>query len=159
MTDMLIKLYDLPDVPAEPPVAGPAARLVRKPIGPEHDAVVAWVQQTFGDRWASEARVALHNRPVSLFVALQDGDLVGFSCYDATARAYVGPIGVQDAARRTGIGAALLRAALADMRAVGYGYAIAGSVGPGDFFARVAGAIEIADSTPGLYAGMLRSRV
>lgn len=70
MTDMLIKLYDLPEGPAEPPAVGLSARLVRKPIGPEHDAAVAWVRQTFGDRWASEARVALHNRPVSLFIAM-----------------------------------------------------------------------------------------
>lgn len=159
MSDMLIKLYDLPKAPTEPPVVGSAARIVRKPIGPEHDAVVAWVQQTFGAPWASEARVALHNRPVSLFIAMQDGGLIGFACYDATAKGCVGPIGVQESARRSGIGAALLRAALADMRAVGYGYAVAGAVGPGDFFARVAGATEIADSTPGLYAGMLRSRV
>ncbi|MFM9915532.1 MAG: GNAT family N-acetyltransferase [Rhizobacter sp.] len=157
MTDMLIKLYDLPDGPADQPLAGSAASLVRKPIGPEHDAIVAWVQQTFGDRWASEARVALTNRPVSLFIAMQGAGLVGFACYDATARGCVGPIGVHDSARGAGIGAALLRAALADMRASGYGYAIAGAVGPKDFFSRVAGATDIADSTPGLYAGMFRA--
>ena len=158
MTDMLIKLYDLPEGPAEPTAAGLSARLVRKPIGPEHDAVVAWVRQTFGDRWASEARVALHNRPVSLFIAMQDGDLIGFACYDATAKGLVGPIGVREAERRSGIGAALLRAALTDMRAAGYGYAIAGSVGPGDFFSRVAGATAIAGSTPGLYAGLFKGK-
>ncbi|MDO9314264.1 MAG: GNAT family N-acetyltransferase [Burkholderiaceae bacterium] len=158
MTDMLIKLYDLPDGPAEQHVTGPAARLVRKPIGPEHDAIVAWVQQIFGARWASEARVALTNRPVSLFIAMQGAELIGFACYDATARGCVGPIGVQDAARGSGIGAALLRATLADMRASGYGYAIAGAVGPKDFFSRVAGATDIADSTPGLYAGMFRGQ-
>ncbi len=158
MTDMLIKLYDLPEHPAGLPSAGVVPRIVRKPIGPEHEAIVAWVQGEFGARWASEARVALHNRPVSLFVALQGADAIGFACYDATARGCVGPIGVAATARGAGIGAALLRAALADMRAAGYGYAVAGAVGPGDFFRRVAGAVEIPDSTPGLYAGMLKER-
>jgi hypothetical protein len=42
------------------------------------------------------------------------------------------------------------------MRAAGYGYAIVGAVGAKEFFTRVAGASDIADSTPGLYAGMYR---
>ena len=156
MTDMLIKLYDLPPGAAGESPAGSPAALVRKPIGPEHEAVVAWIQKAFGSRWASEARVALQNRPVSLYIAMQGAKLIGFACYDATARGYVGPIGVDEAARRSGTGAALLRAALADMRAAGYGYAIVGAVGAKEFFTRVAGASDIADSTPGLYAGMYR---
>lgn len=152
MSDMLIRLYALP----APSTATPADPLVRKPIGCEHELIVAWVQAEFGAGWASEARVALQNRPVSLLVAVQDDQPIGFVCYDATARGYVGPIGVQASARGTGIGAALLRAALLEMRTLGYGYAIAGAVGAAAFFSRVAGAVEIADSTPGLYAGRVR---
>jgi predicted N-acetyltransferase YhbS len=76
--------------------------------------------------------------------------------YDATARGFVGPIGVIESARGHGIGAALVLACLHDMRSAGYGYAIAGHVGEPEFFKRVANAIEIPDSTPGLYANMLR---
>lgn len=131
---------------------------IRKPIGPEHDTITAWVARTFSPVWASEARVALNNRPVSLFIAArgEPSELIGFCCYDATARGFVGPIGVAESARGTGVGAALLRACLADMRAVGYGYAVAGSVGAPEFFRRVAGAVEIPDSSPGIYRGMLR---
>jgi len=48
-----------------------------------------------------------------------------------------------------------LRACLNDMHAAGYGYAIVGHVGEPEFFRRIAGAIEIPDSTPGLYADQL----
>lgn len=41
------------------------------------------------------------------------------------------------------------------MRAAGYAYAIIGGVGPADFYARAVGAVEIPDSTPGIYADML----
>ena len=149
--DMLIKLYAV----AEPGRSGGAARL-RKPIGPEHTLVADWVTTLFGAGWASEARVALTNRPVSLWVATRDADLLGFACYDATARGYLGPIGVAESARGQGLGAALLRASLHDMRSAGYGYAIVGGVGAPDFFRRVAGATEIPDSSPGLYANQLR---
>ena len=156
MSDMLIRLYALPALPAV--AAPPVGHLVRKPIGCEHELIAAWVQAEFGAGWASEARVALQNRPISLLVAVQDDQPIGFVCYDATARGYVGPIGVQASARHTGVGAALLRAALVEMRAMGYGYAIAGAVGAVEFFRRVAGAVEIADSTPGLYADRVRQR-
>ena len=151
--DMLIKLYALPGPDAgasSPPCA------IRKPIGPEHDLVIEWIAQESSPGWASEARVALGNRPIGLYIALCQGRLAGFCCYDATARGFVGPIGVAESARGRGIGAALLHACLGDMRAVGYAYAIAGAVGAAGFFRRVAGAVKIEGSSPGLYRDMLR---
>lgn len=150
--DMLIKLYP-PEALAAPARSGV---VIRKPIGPEHLAIGAWVSHRFGTGWASEVQVALSNRPVTLWLATREAALLGFACYDATARGFFGPIGVDSAARSQGVGAALLRACLQDMRACGYGYAVAGGVGAPEFFRRVAGAVEIAESTPGLYAGQLR---
>ncbi len=149
--DMLIKLYDLPAAPA-PLVPGIT---VRKPIGPEHDLVTTWIAEHFSRGWASEAGVALGNRPVSVFIATRDAALLGFCCYDATAKGFVGPIGVGDSARGTGVGAHLLRACLDDMRAAGYGYAVVGYVGAPEFFSKIAGARVIEGSTPGVYGGML----
>lgn len=40
-----------------------------------------------------------------------------------------------------------------------YGYAIIGWVGPAEFYAKAVGAVEIPDSTPGVYRGMLGSNV
>ena len=151
--DMLIKLYDLPAIEG---VSPPSGAICRKPIAPEHDLVGQWVAREFSAGWASEARVALNNRPVSLFIALRAGTLAGFCCYDATARGFVGPIGVAASERGQGLGAALLRACLQDMRSVGYAYAVAGAVGAPEFFRRVAGATEIEGSTPGVYRDMLR---
>jgi ribosomal protein S18 acetylase RimI-like enzyme len=151
--DMLIALATLPAAPALP------GSHIRKPIGPEHDLSAAWIAHHFSPAWASEARAALANRPFTLFIATRGNpaELLGFCAYDATARGFVGPIGVRDTARRSGIGAALLLACLHDMRAMGYGYAVAGAVGAPDFFRHVAGAIDIPNSAPGIYAGMLRA--
>lgn len=151
--DMLIKLYDLAPAAAAP---RSAEVVCRKPIAPEHDLIVDWVGGRFTSGWASEVRVALTNRPVTLFIAIRSEALIGFCCYDATARGFVGPIGVADSERRSGVGAALLRACLHDMRAMGYGYAVAGGVGAPEFFRRVASATEIDGSTPGLYRALLK---
>ena len=162
---MLIKLYacELASAPAFTSVASVSVSAsadmdtaeVRKPIGPDHDLVTHWVIARFGPGWASEAQVALSNRPVTLWIAAHHGTLLGFACFDATARGFVGPIGVDAAARGRGVGAALLRACLHDMRSFGYGYAVAGGVSVPGFFERVAGAVEIAGSSPGLYAERL----
>lgn len=150
--DMLIALYRLPP----PPPVLPVDVTVRKPLGPEHDLVVRWVATQFSVGWASEARAALGNRPPSLFIATRADALLGFCAYDATARGLVGPIGVAESALGQGVGAALLCACLDDMRAAGYAYAVAGAVGAPEFFGRVAGAVPIAGSMPGLYRGLLR---
>jgi len=149
--DMLISLGV-----SRPEPALPEGVSIRKPVGPEHTLVTHWVASRFGPLWSSEAQAALANRPITLFIAQHAKDLLGFACYDATALGFVGPIGVLESARGQGIGAALLLACLHDMRSAGYGYAVAGHVGEPEFFKRAAQAIEIPDSTPGLYANMLR---
>jgi predicted N-acetyltransferase YhbS len=92
-----------------------------------------------------------------MFIALQQATLLGFACYDATARGFFGPIGVLPATRLRKVGANLLHACLTDMRSVGYGYAIIGGAGPIGFFSRAVGAVEIPGSSPGLYRGMLKA--
>jgi ribosomal protein S18 acetylase RimI-like enzyme len=125
-------------------------------LAPEHSLLIDWIAREFSSGWASETQVALSNRPVSVFVALRADRLIGFCCYDATARGFVGPIGVAPADRGAGIGAVLLRTCLHDMRSAGYAYAVVGAVGASEFFRRVAGATEIEGSAPGIYRGMLK---
>lgn len=157
MADMLIALYDVPAEEAGrssgPAVPGVA---LRKPWGPEHRPVVEWVAAHFGATWAGETAVALANRPVTAFIALQERVLIGFACYDATALGFFGPGGVAEGLRRRGVGTALLHACLRDMRSKGYGYAVVGGVGPAAFYRQAAGAVEIPGSRPGLYGSMLR---
>ena len=157
MTDMLVKLYALPDLApalADPRMAGVA---IRRALAPEKHVVTDWVRATFDSPgWASECEASILRQPPACFVAVENETLIGFGCYDATARGVFGPTGVEAAARGRGIGAALLLACLHDMRAQGYAYAIIGWAGPQDFYARIAGATPIPDSEPGLYAGLLR---
>jgi predicted N-acetyltransferase YhbS len=70
---------------------------------------------------------------------------------------FFGPGGVAESYRAKGIGAALLMSCLLDMRLKGYGYAIIGDVGPVEFYRKVVGAIEIPDSTPGFYKGLMQT--
>ena len=104
----------------------------------------------------SEAAIALSGHPVRCWIAIKDQKLLGFACHDATAKGFFGPTGVDAAARRQGIGEALLMVTLCGMREAGYGYAVIGWAGPANFYKRRLDALEIPGSEPGIYRGMLR---
>lgn len=156
MADMLVKLYELP--PLEPIIQQQAEQgiAIRRAIAPEKHHVVAWARDLFSDYWVSECETAFARQPISCFLAVEDGTLIGFGCYDTTRKGFFGPTGVSEAARGRGTGKALLIACLASMWNEGYGYAIIGGVGPAEFYTKACGATLIEDSTPGVYAGMLR---
>ena len=156
MADMLVKLYDLPP-PA--PVLDDQTRqniLIKRALTPERHLVIRWIREAFGDAWAGECEAAFARQPVSCFTAVRDGRIIGFACYEVTFRGFFGPMGVDERARGKGTGKALLLSCLQAMRAEGYMYAIIGGVGPREFYARSAGAVEIEGSTPGGYRDMLK---
>jgi GNAT superfamily N-acetyltransferase len=151
MADMLIKLYELEFTGSFEANQKALGIELRKPIGPEKRAIIAWVVDRFGNAWASEVDVALSNQPRTCFVAVKDTQIIGFACYDATALGFFGPIGVEKSHRKKGTGRALLNACLLDMKSKGYGYAVVGGVKDMQFYKKAVGALEIPDSDPGLY--------
>ena len=153
--DMLVKLYDLPNSQAAFERLHETRCTVRRALAPEKHKIVAWVRATFSEAWASEVEVAFSRRPVSCFIAVQDGKIVGFACHDATCPNFFGPTGIEPKARKNGIGTALLFACLEDMRQQGFGYAIIGGVGPAAYYAKVVGAVAIEGSEPGIYRDLL----
>lgn len=156
MSDMLVRLYDLPDLSAVVKDLRAKGVEIRRAIVPETHIVSAWVRRAFQDTWATECQRAMCNTPASCFVAIENGVLLGFGCYDATCRNFFGPTGVAEASRGRGIGKALLWACLNDMAAQGYAYAIIGWAGPTEFYRKLVGAEVIEGSTPGIFRGMLK---
>jgi GNAT superfamily N-acetyltransferase len=152
MADLLVKLYDLRLSTPQPP----EGITVRRAFAAEKRLVAHWVGKRFGERWASECEISFMRQPVACFVATNDFDVLGFATYDATARGFFGPTGVAEDARHKGIGRALLIATLQDMAGKGYAYAIIGATTSLDFYRREVNAVEIPDSTPGFYEGLLK---
>lgn len=82
--------------------------------------------------------------------------MLGFACYDATARGYFGPIGVMVEQHIPGTGGALLRRCLTAMREEGYGYVIIGNGSRVQkFYEKEVGAVLIPESSPGIYQRMI----
>lgn len=155
MSDMLVPLYKLPEHRSLLQKLSEGGIDVRRAIAPEKHKVTGWVREHFNERWADECEIAFAHIPVGCWIAVEKGELIGFACYDSTCRGFFGPTGVSEAARGKGVGKGLLLACLHAMHAEGYGYAVIGGVGPKEFYANAAGAIEIPDSTTGIYKGIL----
>lgn len=155
MTDLLVNLYSrrLDELAAR--VAGVAAT-IRVALPPELHIVAGWIKANFSDYWVSEATVAMAHQPPGCLVAVVDGELVGFACYDATARGFFGPTGVAESARGKKIGLALFYHTLTAMKAHGYAYAVIGSAGPVDFYVNAVGALPIPADREDIYQGLLR---
>jgi len=154
VSDLLVRLYDLPNVAATARVAA-AGIVVRRALPPERETILDWVRVNFSSAWASEAALGLSQLPVTVWVAVKDDALLGFACHDTTAKGFFGPTGVVEEARSQGIGEALLLATLNGMREAGYGYAVIGDPGPVAFYRKRLDALEIPKSEPGVYRGML----
>lgn len=129
---------------------------IRVALPPEQHIIKDWVRANFSEYWVSEVSAAMAHQPPGCLIATVGEQLVGFACYDATARGFFGPTGVSETLRGKGIGLALFYHALSAMKAQGYAYAIVGSAGPVDFYVKAAGATPIPSDGEDIYQGLLR---
>ena len=152
MPDLLVNLLKLPHESES------REFLVRRAQPFELSIVRRFVGENFSATWADEMSVGFARQPVSVFVATIERELVGFAAYECTRRGFFGPMGVLDRVQGKGVGKALLLAALAALREMGYVYAIVGAAGPVHFYQKTVGAIVIPDSEPGIYTDLLKSK-
>lgn len=152
ITDMLVKLYGLPDISELEHRLNAEGILFKQAMPHNMMRVVRYVQETFGEGWAGECTVSFAKAPPSCFVAVDGDTVVGFACYEATCRNFFGPTGVSVEYRGRGIGTVLLVKSLDAMRQMGYAYAIIGWVDEArPFYEETLGAVTIPDSFPGVY--------
>ena len=151
--DMLVSLYNVPDHSvrrAELERGG--IRFVRAMAGDgtvlRNFIATAFPQAT---SWVDEASAALSRQPEASFLAVKEDQIIGFSCYDATAKGMVGPVGVSNAHRGNGIASVLLSCCFSAMRDTGYAYAVIGWVSSPSFYQKSCGAVPIENSFPGVY--------
>ena len=155
MTDMLVKLYDLP---AYYPVYNDLMAKgveIRPPFASEKRILVPWIQAHFEDIWAAECAAVLDRDPINCFIAIEKQPipapddnpynlapekLLGFACFDVAKKGMFGPMAVLESCRERGIGKGLLLASLHAMKAQNYAYAVIWWAGPTEFYAKAVGA-------------------
>ena len=129
--DMIAGLTRLPAIPQ----MDGEIRLKRAFPG-DKEEILTFITEHFNKNWTGEAEKAILQEPGKCFIATRKGKLLGFACFDATAKGFFGPIGVAPEKRGSKIGAALLIRTLEAMRESGYAYAIIGWVDDAERFYR-----------------------
>ncbi len=121
---------------------------IKRVLSPNSDKVLDFIDTHFSKGWKSEAKAGLYKNNPTCFISVDGDKIIGFACYDATAKAYFGPTGVDEVYRGQGIGKSLLLKCLVHMKYDGYGYAIIGGVEPKNwiFYEKVCGATPIENS-------------
>lgn len=157
MADMLVKLYPLPTCPGLEDSLRAKGVTIKKALAPDMSKIIAFTEENGHPGWADEIRVCFANQPVSCYIAVKDKQVIGFGCYEATARGFFGPTLVKASERRQGVGKALLLACLASLRELGYAYAFIGWPAPEaiPFYQQATGGMMIPDEGHGVYSRMV----
>ncbi|WP_238008762.1 GNAT family N-acetyltransferase [Dactylosporangium sp. AC04546] len=99
-----------------------------------------WVRSIWGDGWAWEVGQSIGRDGAGCYVAVRDGEILGFAAYGANRPSWFGPMGTAPAAEGLGVGRVLLRRCLADQRANRHDTAQIGWAGPIAFYSKAVGA-------------------
>ena len=154
--DMLARLYDLPCKRKLIEELLFEKIVIRRARSYEKSIILKWIESEFSKGWASECDACFSHLPITVHIATKNGDVIGFSCHEATHKNYFGPIGVLEKYKNNNLGTALLLTSMHAMYEMGYAYAIIG--GPTnavEFYKKAVGAIPIPGSTPGIYTDRL----
>ncbi|MBC8029662.1 MAG: GNAT family N-acetyltransferase [Pyrinomonadaceae bacterium] len=156
MPDLLVNLLKLPALDASLSGLESDGIVVRRAQPFEITRTRLFIERSFSIPWADEISVGFANKPVSVYLAVVEREIVGFAGYECTRRGFFGPSGVIENMQGRGVGKALLTASLWGLRELGYVYAIIGRAGPIGFYEKTVGAIVIPDSDPGIYTNLLK---
>ncbi len=157
MADMLVKLYNIPyshDI--EENIFKSGIR-IKKALAPDRSRIIAFSRTCAKDDYSDEVQAAFSNNPITCYIATRGKEIMGFACYEATARNFFGPMAVLESKRKKGVGKALLLKALESMRELGYAYAIIGwpANSAVSFYKKCVDAIMIDEKSPGVYKRMI----
>ena len=150
--DMIVSLYHLPEVP----VVGGVQ--IKRAFPADKTKILDFIREHFSENWVNEAEQAIVQDVPKCFIAVENGKIIGFSCFDSSAKSFFGPIGVDKSRRGDNVGTALLLRTLNAMREFGYAYAIIGWVtDAAEFYKKTVGATFIPNGGPenSVYSNMV----
>lgn len=95
MADMLVKLYDVQEK-RELYENSRKGYLYKRALGLDASLVYRFIEENeFSARWVDECRVAFSFQPSTCYIAVKESRIIGFCCYDAAFRDFLGPLGVK----------------------------------------------------------------
>jgi len=97
---------------------------IRRAKHEDRETVFKWIKTEFSVFWAYEADASFKHVNPKMWIAEENGKIIGFSVYGTLEPHWFGPIGVSTEARSKGIGSTLLFNSLKSMKEEGQRYAV-----------------------------------
>ena len=157
MPDLLVNLLKLPALTAPTEIEALGIK-IRRAEPWELSRLREFVTANFSSSWADEVSVGFAAKPITVYLAIQHAEIVGFAAYECTRRAFFGPTGVANELRGRGVGTAMLLHSMQGLRDLGYVYGIIGGAGPIAYYQKTVGAVVIPETDPGIYVDLLSRR-
>lgn len=157
MADMLVKLYKVnPDYALIEELRKQGIK-IKKALSPDRQKVIDFAKNAGTEDYSDEVKCAFSNHPVTCYIAVKEKKIIGFACYEATAKNFFGPIVVSNRERMKGIGKSLLLKSLQSMEEMGYAYAIIGWPAKNalQFYKKTVNAVMIEDESHGIYGRLV----
>ena len=157
MADMLVKLSHITPATELENILLNEGIKIKRAIAPNKSKIEDFAKICANENYSDEVSVALSKTPATCYIATKGKKLIGFACFEATAKNFFGPMAVLEEHRRKGVGKVLLLKSLISMREMGYAYAIIGwpTKTAIPFYEKCVDAILIDDETFGLYEQMI----
>lgn len=157
MADMLVKLYNIPNSYEIEKKLLEEGIKIKKALSPDRSKIVDFSKTCTNEDYSDEVKASFSNNPITCYIATKEKKIIGFACYEATAKNFFGPMAVLENERKKGIGKALLLKSLESMRELGYAYAIIGwpTKSAVDFYKRCVDAVMIDEKSSGVYKRMI----
>jgi len=116
--------------------------IIRRAGYEDHDNIMKFIDKHF-PLWRAEVENTFLSLPISLHIALLNGDIKAFSAHNGNnfGTGWFGPMGTHPDLRGKGIGGILLKRCLQDIKTWGLSKSIIPWVGPVSFYARTVGAV------------------
>lgn len=108
---------------------------IRRATDEDRIEIINWLNSNFPD-WIPEVSIAFDNNPISLFIAIHENQIKGFSAYEVNNRGtgWFGPMGTDRQLQGKGTGGVLLRVCMNELKKEGFAKAIIPWVGPIPFY-------------------------
>ena len=157
MADMLVKLFNIPNsYDIEHKLLEEGIK-IKKALAPDRSKIIKFAKTCAIEDYSDEVEAAFSNNPITCYIATKEKKIIGFACYEATAKNFFGPMAVLESERKKGIGKALLLKSLESMKELGYAYAIIGWPAKSaiEFYKKCVDASMINEESSGIYTRMI----
>lgn len=157
MADMIVSLYNRDDHFFD--FESPKGIKIVRAMTLDKNRITNFIEKNFSDicpEWVFEAEATILKPLPSCFIAIENSEVIGFACYNASALGMFGPFGVAEEKRKNGIGGMLLKQCLKAMKYEGYAYGVIGWVSSETYYSKSIGAVTIPDSFPAVYSRLVK---